>query len=299
MKTLVLIIVGLSITLAVNAQISSADSLFLSGNYKEALTEYLDNYKEIKDNAVENNRVAYCYHRQNDLKNARKYYHLSLTQSPSQGLISVVKSRLAMVAALEGKENEGIELLNQAVNAGYMKLYELKTFNDYDNLRKNKRFEFIVDSIFKAMCPCINDPRKNEFDFWLGEWNVVTTQGHYPAGSSIVQKVSDNCLVLENWTSVTGTSGKSMNYIDPSTNKWEQTWSGSGGEINKFVNGVYDGKQMMFEFKKVVNGLENVGRFHFYNIGPNEVRQMEELSADAGKTWSTVYDLTYLRISGK
>jgi len=38
-----------------------------------------------------------------------------------------------------------------------------------------------------------------------------------------------------------------------------------------------------------------IGRFIFYNEGPNQVRQFNEQSSDGGKTWTTSYDLTYKR----
>jgi hypothetical protein len=33
----------------------------------------------------------------------------------------------------------------------------------------------------------------------------------------------------------------------------------------------------------------------FFNLGPDKVRQFSRITTDGGKTWSTEYDLTYLR----
>ena len=43
------------------------------------------------------------------------------------------------------------------------------------------------------------------------------------------------------------------------------------------------------------DGKKNKGRFTFFNQGPDQVRQLNEISADEGKTWQTVYDFTYIR----
>ena len=47
--------------------------------------------------------------------------------------------------------------------------------------------------------PCPADKDRHRLDFWIGEWDVVTTQGN-PAGHSVVQSVAGGCGLLENWT---------------------------------------------------------------------------------------------------
>src|SRR5205085_1694204 len=112
-------------------------------------------------------------------------------------------------------------------------------------------------------------------------------------GHSLVQNVSGECLILENWTaiSVIPNTGKSMNYYDAVSGTWEQLWMGSGGGLNRFVNGKYEDGAMRFTFNQTrPNGQAVIGRFMFFNLGPEKVRQFQETSADGGKTWQTVYD---------
>jgi hypothetical protein len=94
-------------------------------------------------------------------------------------------------------------------------------------------------------------------------------------------------------------NGKSMNYVDPITNKWIQVWVGSAGinsqNITRFYDGEYKDGAMRFVFDREVNGTKIIGRFIFYNEGPNQVRQFNETSSDGGKTWTTSYDFTYKR----
>ena len=109
-------------------------------------------------------------------------------------------------------------------------------------------------------------------------------------------------MILENWTAKGNVpnEGKSMNFVNPSTGKWEQLWIGSGG-INQnnpqqFVNGTYTDDAMRFEFEQITpQGSKQVGRFIFFNEGPDQVRQFNEVSSDEGKTWTTVYDFVYKR----
>jgi hypothetical protein len=105
-------------------------------------------------------------------------------------------------------------------------------------------------------------------------------------------------MILENWTANGSPgNGKSMNFVDAKSGKWEQVWVGSsGGGANIFVNGEYRDSAMHFDFEQTdAKGNKLVGRFIFFNQGKNQVRQLNETSADGGKTWNTVYDFTYLR----
>jgi hypothetical protein len=150
--------------------------------------------------------------------------------------------------------------------------------------------------------PCMNDQHSREFDFWVGSWDVFKTGTKYKVGDSKIEIASGGCMILENWeaTGPVAHNGKSMNYVNSQTGKWEQLWIGSGGiNVNnpqKFINGTYTDNAMRFEFEQTdKQGKKQIGRFIFFNEGPDQVRQFNEVSADGGKTWTTVYDFTYMR----
>jgi hypothetical protein len=148
----------------------------------------------------------------------------------------------------------------------------------------------------------MEDKKSREFDFWVGEWNVYKRGTNVKVGDSKIEIASGGCMILENWEAAgpVAHNGKSMNYVNSATGKWEQLWIGSGGiNVNnpqKFVNGVYADGAMRFDFEQVDRqGKKQIGRFIFFNEGPDQVRQFNEVSADGGKTWTTVYDFTYIR----
>lgn len=149
--------------------------------------------------------------------------------------------------------------------------------------------------------PCMDDAQSKEFNFWIGEWDVYATGTQTLVGHSVVQQVSGGCAILENWTEQhSSNSGKSLNYVDRATNKWKQTWIGSERKGQQdFVNGEYTDSAMRFTFERMnAQGQKIIGRFIFYNLGPDKVRQFNETSADSGKTWKTAYDFTYIRKKG-
>jgi hypothetical protein len=144
---------------------------------------------------------------------------------------------------------------------------------------------------------CMDIPRAREFDFWIGEWDAFVTGTSNLAGNSKIEIASGGCMILENWTSVGQPfSGKSINYVDPTTLKWKQVWVGSNGlNVSEFLNGEYSDGAMRFEFEqKTKDGSAQKVKFHFYNIGKDEVRQLHQTSAD-GQNWKTTYDFTYKR----
>src|SRR5690242_596509 len=64
----------------------------------------------------------------------------------------------------------------------------------------------------KTAFPCKEDPTRRQFDFWVGEWDVYNKVGKL-VGHSLVQNVSGECMILENWTSTSGNyEGKSINF---------------------------------------------------------------------------------------
>ncbi|MES1225350.1 MAG: hypothetical protein ABUT20_58255, partial [Bacteroidota bacterium] len=154
-------------------------------------------------------------------------------------------------------------------------------------------------TIYNRAYPCMADSNSRKFDFWVGDWNAYQNGTTNLAGYSKIEIASGGCMILENWTSAIGSySGKSMNYYIPETGKWEQIWVGSEGapqRPNRFVHGEYKDGAMRFEFSGNDRDGDYIGRFIFYNLGPDKVRQFNEQSHDNGKTWVTNYDFLYIR----
>jgi hypothetical protein len=52
---------------------------------------------------------------------------------------------------------------------------------------------------------------------------------------------------------------------------------------------------MRFTYDNVTPRGRSTGRFIFFNLGPDKVRQLQESTPDSGRTWQTVYDFIYVR----
>jgi hypothetical protein len=148
----------------------------------------------------------------------------------------------------------------------------------------------------RAPTPCANDPERHRFDFWIGEWTVTTKSGGV-AGSSVIESVSGGCALLENWTSLSGGRGKSLNAYNPVTRQWQQYWIGQDGAVSEFRTSEFNGTSMIF-FVRDEGNPRSIGRLTFTPIDSATVRQHSESSSDAGKSWTTQYDFYYHRRTG-
>lgn len=74
--------------------------------------------------------------------------------------------------------------------------------------------------------PC-SGPEYQQFDFWLGQWQVTAKDGSV-AGHNTITKEEGGCLILERWTSASGNTGQSYNFFNPATQKWRQVWVSKG-----------------------------------------------------------------------
>jgi hypothetical protein len=291
-----------SVSLAQPLATRIPDSLFAAQQWKAAIPLYENAVKSSVSTALTWNRLGFCYHNIGQIDAAIKDYQVSLDNKPAAFLEQVVQSRLARAYSLKNEMDKSFASLDRALALGYTNVTELETHNDFANARKDKRYNNAKKVVNENAFPCVKNPQTKEFDFWLGEWDVYARGTNTIVGKSKIESASGGCMVLENWTAIGGPphNGKSMNFVDPVTNKWIQVWVGSSGinaqNITRFYDGEYKDGAMRFVFDRETNGSKIMGRFIFYNEGPNQVRQFNEQSTDGGKTWTNSYDFTYKRV---
>jgi hypothetical protein len=92
--------------------------------------------------------------------------------------------------------------------------------------------------------PC-SAPIFDDFDFWLGEWDVYGPQGKL-AGTNSIRKEEYGCLLTEHWVNTGGQTGQSYNFVDLATGKWRQVWVSAGMTID-YSGGLNDKGQMALE----------------------------------------------------
>jgi hypothetical protein len=279
-----------------NKNLAYADSLFMSKDFIHAGVLYKSLISDTSHDGFHLNRLAYAELISKEYKSAESHLNRALASHPSPGLKASVLSRLARVSAMQNNTAKTVVLLDSAVAYGYLSYPELDTLEEFNKIRRDTAFIAVRNRLYNSIYPCYQDKHAHEFDFWIGEWDVYVTGTNAYAGHSLIQQISGGCAILENWQSAVS-EGKSLNFIDDSTHKWKQVWVGSypNGKQD-FVNGEYKDSIMRFSFTTPdAQGHILLGKFSFFNEGPDQVRQLNETSSDNGKNWTVSYDFTYKR----
>ena len=142
--------------------------------------------------------------------------------------------------------------------------------------------------------PCA-DAAFHQFDFWLGEWDVMTPGGQR-AGHNVIRIAEGGCAIVESWTSASGNTGTSLNFYDRTDRKWHQSWMERGGEALRLSGEFADGHMRLQSSPSGPNGAIN--RITWTPSPDGRVRQYWDVSMDGGKTWKSAFDGTYVKSSG-
>ena len=143
--------------------------------------------------------------------------------------------------------------------------------------------------------PCEDDARFAEFEFWIGEWDVHLPNGTL-AGSNSITSDYRKCVMVEDYESVNGFIGMSVNYLDHQAGEWVQIWSDSSGSQINIRGGLTD------------EGMRLVGTIHYIGsdstvpfrgtwtlLEDGRVRQFFEQYNEQTETWDTWFEGFYTR----
>jgi tetratricopeptide (TPR) repeat protein len=193
-----------------------------------------------------------------------------------------------------GDKAKALFWLQKIADSGYRDVNQLLNDKDLDNIRSEPKYAQIMGQIKGNATPCEKKAEHHQFDFWVGEWQVVAPGGQ-PVGNSRIERAVDQCAIVENWWGATGSNGKSINLYNSATKKWQQFWVDNSGTSTLYV-GEKVGNEMRFTADSYSREGKPVKRkMTFIPMDADRVRQVGESSADEGKTWKVEYDLTYVR----
>lgn len=276
-------------TPAASPALSEADALYQSRKWVEAAEAYEAVMKTEPGNGRARFRRASALHAAGRYEQA-----IAAWQSAAEVFRGpLVTYNLACSYARSGDREKAFEWLKRAVEAGLPQPEQMRADEDLATLRSDPRFQELLAAAERISRPCSNFPEHRQFDFWVGEWDVqIAGQS---VGRNLIERLADGCIIMENWASAMGGQiGKSLNFYNPVTGKWHQTYVDNGGSIYE-MDGSYKDGALRFEGTIASRrGLVQT-RTTFFNLGPDRVRQLGEQSTDGGKTWTVVWDAIYVK----
>ena len=105
-----------------------------------------------------------------------------------------------------------------------------------------------------TQCACC-DIQHDQFDFWVGNWNVYDTSGN-EIGKNTIVEMQDNCVLQESWRSPNST-GTSYNYYNRTDSTWNQVWiNNSGTHLELKGNAIENGMQLNSDWITHTSGTE-------------------------------------------
>ena len=141
-----------------------------------------------------------------------------------------------------------------------------------------------------------NQQEYGQFDFWLGDWDLVSPSGQSSGDKSRVELATGGCVVEETFLPTTG-GGVSRSMYDARTGEWARVWIEPGRMLIFVSGGLDDGDMILSGGTTGTSHLTN--RTVWEPLGTNRVRQFTQTSADNGVTWTNSgFDATYVPQGG-
>ncbi len=269
--------------------LQAADSVFALKEWERAASLYEAITEQDSGNGSGWYGLAVASHYAGYWERALKAYE----EAARHGRFPLISQyNMACIYSLMKDTSKAIEMLNRVIDGGYPTVKYLKNDSDLAAVRAHKEYEQLLHRADSAMGPCEYNPQCRVLDFWAGDWEVRTTNGGV-AGHNRIEKTLNGCLLIENWESSSGGTGKSINYYDPSVGKWVQNWVDSRGNVIHYVGGMEEGSMKFEGYNYAPDGSKERSRMTFTPLGEGKVRQFIEQSTDEGESWYVWFEGIY------
>lgn len=153
------------------------------------------------------------------------------------------------------------------------------------------------------------DPSFREFDFWIGEWDVLNRQrrpdgtawGVTGQATDRVYPVVDGCGIVEHWRGDAGQGfvvGYSLRAWNPDSGRWDLVLLWPPPEQPVFFTlegGFRHGRGEFFASRTDADGNEVLTRFTFADVSPVSLRWNNGTSRDGGNSWATTWIMEFSR----
>lgn len=140
-------------------------------------------------------------------------------------------------------------------------------------------------------------PPEQQFDFWLGKWDVSWGEGQH--GVNHIQRVLDGQVIQEDFDGRPAMDfrGHSVSVYSPHYGHWQQTWVDTQGNY-WHLRGGWQHDRFTLVTDDLLQGRAVKYRMVFYKIALDTLDWNWELSEDGGQTWGLRWKIHYQRQAG-
>lgn len=223
----------------------------------------------------------------NDMEGALEAYAKAL--AVDNGFFGAQFGSIPALAEMD-RLDEAFALAEKTVAQG-LSLNVLEIHPAFELLRGDDRMKPLAEAAERKARPCKYQPVYQEFDFWVGDWDVWV--GGKKRARNQITEIQDGCIIREYYTNDFGYSGESYNYYDPQTKTWRQNWVDSGGGIVRYEGGFSDGAMRMEGVNISTDGSSAPAKVSWTPNPDGTVHHEILQSRDGGKTWFTYFDAIY------
>lgn len=270
-----------------------AELAFEQGRWEEAIAEYREILAAYPEDRLSLLRIAQAQRELKHYDEALATLESARTANAPEAMIDFERARNL---ALLGRDDEALAALDAADHSGLRALALVETTPELDRFRTLSRFERVHRNIRARVYPCEGLEHADDFDFWVGRWEVRMPDGT-PIGTNTISKRDGGCSIQERWEGAGGSSGTSVTFYLPSRGEWRQVWTGSGGTLIDITGTAGAGTMRMEGTLEYVEPNRVVAFRGTWTEGADgRVRQKLEEFDLVAQTWIVWFDGFYRRL---
>lgn len=155
-----------------------------------------------------------------------------------------------------------------------------------------------------AIVAACASPEHRQFDFWLGDWDLIirareTADGPWveAAGSQHIESILGGCAIAETFTAAgpgQPWAGRSYSSWQPLTTQWRQTWVDDSGGYLAFTGGLDGGTMTLVGEPRTQDGKRILMRMVFFEVTATSLRWEWQRQLDGG-AWEPQMIIAYRR----
>lgn len=144
---------------------------------------------------------------------------------------------------------------------------------------------------------CKNDAKFREQDFTVGHWDVFS--GENKTAEVKMELILNDCVIKESWTVTNGRptgNGIGVFNYSPLLKDWGYYWATDNGSTTSFRGSLIKAGEMRYITERPLGGGKvRLRHWTLYAMPDGTIRELSVGTEDGGKTWTTEYDLKWVR----